>query len=421
MTKRVLTTVGGAALLALCVSQTGFAQTSDDFFDRDDVEPVSESSDPRINQKPIPVGSFKISPEVIFSGGLNSNTLATELDEVEDTFVGFTPAVSIDSDWLRHALSAYVSVDHREYSDLDNESRTNAKIKLRGRLDVGENSSITLEFAGADETEYRTALSNVATSLEPNEYTKASGRIGFDHEAGRIQIATSLGLTSYDYDDTELAGDLFQDQDFRDRDELSVSGRLAYAMTRDTAFYAQATHTEAEYTPAGFFTAFNRDHSGSVLLVGTDFEFGKTLRGDIGVGYQYYTYDDASFEDISDVAFAGQLDWMLSPSTTVSAEAGRSVIDPGVALTNAAIETGASVRLEQGLTPRFFLSGEAGFTQYAFETIDRDDDRLDLRFGANWKINPTIWLEGGYEVIDQTSDVQPFTDNRMMLKMRIFP
>ena len=112
---------------------------------------------------------------------------------------------------------------------------------------------------------------------------------------------------------------------------------------------------------------------------------------------------------------------MLTDSTTLSAEAGRSVIDPGLALTNAAIETGASVRLEQGLTPKFFLSGEAGFTQYAFETIDRDDDRLELRVGANWKINPSIWLEGGYEVIDQTSDVQAFTDNRMMLKMRIFP
>ena len=96
-------------------------------------------------------------------------------------------------------------------------------------------------------------------------------------------------------------------------------------------------------------------------------------------------------------------------------------MDPGVALSNAAIETGASLRLEQGLTSKIYLTGEAGFTQYAFETIDRDDDRVDLSVGANWKINPNIWLEGGYQVIDQTSDVQAFTDNRMLLKMRIFP
>ena len=162
-----------------------------------------------------------------------------------------------------------------------------------------------------------------------------------------------------------------------------ASARVAYAMSRATAIYAQAEHIEADYTPPGIFNAFNRDHSGKVLLVGTDFELGKPVRGDIGVGYQYYTYDDASFEDISDVALAGHVDWMLASRTTLSAGAERAVIDRGLALTNAVIETGASVRLEQGLTPKLFLTGEAGFTQFAFEPIERDDDRVDLRVGAN--------------------------------------
>ncbi|MEL6862605.1 MAG: outer membrane beta-barrel protein [Pseudomonadota bacterium] len=418
---RLSTTVGGTALLALSFGPLASAQAKEDFFDRESVQPVSERSDPAYTQTPIRSGSFNIRPEVVFSGGLNSNTLATEQDEMSDSSVGFTPSISFDSDWARHGVGAYVEVDHREFSDLENESRTNAKIKLRGRLDLGQNAAVSVVFVGADETEDRTALSTVATSIEPNEYTTASGRIGFEHEAGRLQFETSVGLATFDYDDTELEGDLFQDQNFRDRDELSVLGRVAFAMTKDVALYAKATHTEAEYTPPNIFTLFNRDYSGSVLLVGTDFEFGDKIRGDLGVGYQNYTYDDATFEDISDVAFAGHLDWMVTGNTTLSAEAARAVIDPGVVLTNAAMETGASVRLEQGLTPRLAVSGEAGFTQYEFETIDRDDDRVDLRLGANWKVNRSMWLDLGYEVIDQTSDVQAFTDNRVMLKMRIFP
>lgn len=421
MILKTMASASGVALAAIWFSPAIQAQDESEYFDRNDVAPVSDASDPRYDQKPIPFGSFELRPEAVFSGGLQSNVLATEINELDDTYVGFTPAVSLDSNWLRHALNAYVEVDHREFSDLSDESRTNSKIKLRGRLDLGEQTSLSLTFVGADQTEDRTALSNVPTSIEPNEYTSASGRIGLEHEAGRVLFSAGLGLTSYDYDDTELEDDLFQDQDFRDRDELTASARLAYAMNRSTALYVSAEHTEADYTPAGFFNAFNRDHSGTVLLAGTDFEFGDRIRGDVGLGYQYYTYDDVTFEDISDVAFAGHVDWTLSPSTTLSAEAERAVIDPGIALTNAAIETGASVRLEQGLTPKLFLSGEAGFSQYAFETIDRDDDRLDLRVGANWRINPNIWLEGGYEVIDQTSDVQSFTDNRMMVKMRIFP
>ena len=418
---RLSTTVGGAALLALNFGPLASAQSADEYFDRDSVQPVGERTDPAYTQPPIRSGSCNIRPEVVFSGGLNSNTLATDLNEESDSFVGVTPSISFDSDWLRHGLGAYVSVDHRENSELENESRTNAKIKLRGRLDLAESTGLTIELAGADETEDRTALSAVPNSIEPNEYSTASGRLGFDHQAGRFQIEAGVGLSTFDFDDTEIEGELFQDQNFRDRDELNVLGRVAFAVSRDLALYAKATHTEADYSPPNIFTLFNRDSSGSVLLVGTDFEFGDTLRGDIGVGYQHYTYDDVSFEDISDLAFSGQLDWMVSDNTTLSAEGRRVVIDPGVALTNAAIETGTSVRLEQGLTPRFSVSGEAGFTQYEFETIERDDDRLDLRLGAKWKGKRSMWLDLGYEVIDQTSDVQAFTDNRVLLKMRIFP
>jgi len=261
----------------------------------------------------------------------------------------------------------------------------------------------------------------VPTSLEPNEFTKLGGSIGLGHQAGRIQVQTKLGFASYDYDDAELEGDLFQDQDFRDRDEVTVSGRVAYAVNPSNALYAQAKVLQADYAAPNVFNAFNRDHTGTVLMVGADFELGETVRGDLGLGYQYYSYDDALFDDINDIAFEGHLDWQLADRTTLSAETERVVIDPGVALSNAAIETAARVRLEQGLTTKLSVNGEAGFAQYAFETIDRDDDRVNLGIGANWKINPNIWLEGGYQVIDQTSDVQSFTDNRALLKMRIFP
>ena len=156
-------------------------------------------------------------------------------------------------------------------------------------------------------------------------------------------------------------------------------------------------------------------------LVGTDFQLGDYLRGEIGVGYQSFTANDDLLEDVNDVAFAGEVDWRLARSTTLSAQAERTVIDPGTIDTNMALETGGSLRLEHGLTPRVSLSGEAGFAQYAFENVDRDDERVDVKLGAHWKINQTLWLETGYELIDQSSDVQAFTDNRVLVRMRVFP
>ncbi|MEM6651125.1 MAG: outer membrane beta-barrel protein [Pseudomonadota bacterium] len=405
----------------LCWSNAASAQETSAYFDRSSVVPVSEQSNPAYDAKPILIGNFVVQPEALFSAGQSSNVLASPYDEIEDTYVGFAPKVAIASDWQRHAVGALIDVDHREFQDLSDESRTNVKLKLRGRLDFGKSTSLTLDLAAADLNEERSALSALPTALEPNEYTQTEAGLTFKHEAGRFAFETGAALSQFDYDDAELQDDLFLDQDFRDRDEFTGTARVALAFDPSLAVYSQVQYVLADYAPAGFFNPFNRDYDGVVALVGTDFAFGRRVSGDIAVGYQYYSYDDPSFEEISDVAFVGNLDVMLARRTSLSASAERKVIDPGQLLTNAAIETGGQVRLEHGLTQKLSLSGEAGIAQYAFETIERDDDRVDLKLGANWKINPSIWLEGGYEVIDQTSDVQEFTDNRMLLRMRIFP
>lgn len=411
----------GVVVTATCLPVLAAAQSEDGYFERDSVKPVSARRDSQTEPIPIAVSGFEVRPEMVFSGGRESNVLATELNALDDTYVGFAPAVTLNSTWDKHALQVEGVADHREYSDLKDESRTNLKIKLRGRLDLGAQTHLHLKLKAADQTEPRSALSSVATALEPNEFSQLGAGIGLDHQAGRVRLTGNLALATYDYDDAELAEELFQDQDFRDHSTLTASARLAYALDRDIAVYADIKQIEADYDPANFFNAFNRDSSGTVLLVGSDFALGERVSGDVGIGYQYYTYDDALYEDISDFAFAGQLDVSLAPRTTLSVEAARKVIEPGTPLSNAAIETGGRVSLEQGLTRKLFITGEAGIRQFAFESVERDDDRVDLKLAANWKINPSIWLEGGYEVTDQSSDVQAFTDNRVLVRMRIFP
>ena len=421
MKTRLCFLLSGTALSAVCLAPVGVTQDGTDWFDRSPVQPVSEQTDAATEPVPIANGSIDLSPEVLFSTGLDSNVLATDLNEIDDSYVGFTPSITMNSNWKRHAIDGYFGVEHVQYSELTDERHTDLTVKLRGRLDLGEKTSLTLEINGEDETEDRTELSNVPLSTEPNEFSRIGGALGFLHQAGRFITTASLAVNSYDYDDVEIAGGLIQDQDFRDHDELTGSARIAYAVNRNVALYTSVDHTEADFRPPNIFNAFNRDYSGTVLLFGTDFDLNNAISGDIGLGYQNYTYDDVSFEDIGDFAFTGHVDWQVANATTVSAAAARRVIDPGLIATNAAIETGASLRLEQGVTKKFSLNGEAGFSQYEFELIDRDDDRLNLKLGGNWKLNQNIWLEGGYQISDQTSDFQAFTDNRVVLKMRVFP
>ena len=405
---------------ALCAS-SAFAQEEDGYFERLEVTPLSEQANPEVDPKPIPSDGFLFQPELVFSVGRNSNVLASELNEVEDSFVGFKPSLAVASDWSRHELSGSFGVDHVEFGELERESRTDLEVKLRGRLDVGEKSHVFVAVVNEDKTEDRTSIAALPNASEPNEFTRSGAEFGFVSEIDRISLEAAIALDSFDYDDVELPGDLIQDQDFRDHQELKGSARLAFAASRDVAFYTDIEAVQSYYDDPNVFNPFERDYTGVTLLVGTDFALGNTISGDIGIGYLSYTYDYEFFEDISDIAFTGHLDWQVADQTTLSLAADRAIIDPGVIASNAAIQTDAGLRVEQGLTSKFSVAGEAGFTQYAFESIDRDDDRIDVGVNALWKLNRSVWFEGGYDFIEQTSDVQPFTDNRFLLKMRIFP
>lgn len=412
------------ALLALSfVLGTGTvaAQDDEDFFIRDKYEAVTERAQPEFDPLPVRIGAFEARPQLGFSAGFTDNLFAVGTNEVDDTFVGFAPQVELDSTWSRHSLGLRAAIDHLEYSDVSSESRTNVGLAADGRLDASNSVSLFGSVRVDDLTEPRSNIASLQNAMEPVEFSRVGGEAGILYEAGRLKLRGAIGLETFDFDDIELDGGLIQDQDFRDRDETSFSGRLSYAVERDWALFAEVIRNENDYDPPNIFNALNRDSQGTIARVGTDFELASLLRGDIGVGYQQYEYDDPTFADVDGVSVAGNLQWFVTQLTTISGAAQRNVIDPGLVLSNAAIETSVTARADHELRRNVILTGEARFTNFEFENINRDDDRITAKVGATWKINPNIWLDGSYELTDQSSNVQDFSENRLLFGLRIFP
>lgn len=409
------------AASAIMLPLTASAQTDEDPFAGIHFVPADQRSNPLTDPVPIPVGIFLVQPSVEFSAGRTTNLFATDGAEQGASFVGFAPGLEVASQWTRHGLNGRLKVDHLENSDYPNESRTNVLLGLEGHIDLGAATQLLGHLLSEDRTEDRTAFSNIATSLEPNEYSRLAAGLGLVHEAEAWRTELAFDYTTFDHDDVEVPGDLFQDQDFRDRDELEGRARLVYAASTNVSAYGEAKHLQADFDPPGFFNAFNRDYSGTVVSVGSEFAFGDAVQGDIGVGFLSYSFDDPSFDNIEDVAVSGTVQWLLSGATTLETGFTRGVVNPGLLETIAATETGADLRLVHGLTSRVSLVGAAGFNTYEFENLDRTDDRIDVLLGANWKLNKSLWLESHFEMLDSASPVQAFTDNRLMFRMRVFP
>lgn len=397
------------------------AQDGEDFFARDRYEAVTDRAQPEFDPLPIRSGGFEIRSEAGFSAGATSNLFAANTNEIDDIFFGFSPTVDVDSTWSRNAFGLRGRLDHREYSDTTSESRTNIDVGADARLDISNAVSFYGAVQAADLVEPRSSIASIQGASEPVEYSQIGGELGAQYQAGRIRLQGALGLETFDYDDVELANGLIQDQDFRDRDSTSFVGQAAYAIERDWAVFAEVEVEEFDYNEPGVFNVLNRDYSSTAVRVGTDFELQSLLRGEIGVGAFQSEYDDPLFEDVDGVSVDGTVQWFVTQLSTVSLGVGRGVIDPGIVLTNSAVQSNANARIDHEFRRNLVLTGEARFTNFDFENVDRNDDRWNLRTAAVWKINPNLWIDGAYELTDQSSNVQSFTENRFTIGLRIFP
>jgi len=399
----------------------GSAIAQDDYFVRDRYTSVQERAQPDYDPVPIRLGAFEADPELRAGVGYRSNLFAEGNNEVSDGYFLLAPSVGVQSTWSRHEVGAQVRAEHREYIDTGNESSTDLGVRVFGRADA----TSQLNFTGsvfADETyEPRSSAARVLNAAEPVEVKRIGFDTGANYEQGRLQLRAKASAERFDFRNVPLNGGGTQDQSFRDNDELRLSVRGGWAVQRDWAVFGEVVRIDRDYNREGNATALDRDATGTIVRVGTDFELPALLRGDIAVGYQNFEYDDARVSDVDGVSIDGQLEWFVTELMTITGNASRRVVDPGLLTSTAAAQTSVGVRADYELRRNWLVHGGLDFANYDFESIDRSDDRVGVGVGTTWKLNRNAWLDASYRFVNQDSNVQSFDDNRLLVAIKLFP
>ncbi|MEO0550337.1 MAG: outer membrane beta-barrel protein [Pseudomonadota bacterium] len=421
MTFRFLT---ASAAIMVAVSGTlpaAMAQEEESFFVRNKYVAVTERPQPEYDPLTVRLGTFEAKPELGLGAGFTSNLFAVSENETDDTFLNVAPKVEVNSTWARHSIGFEAVADHLEYTDTGDESRTNLIGRAFGDIDVSQNVSIFGGVRAADLVEPRSNIASVANAADPVDYSEVSADIGIEYTSSRLRLRGRVELEEFDYEDVSLTSGLIQDQDFRDREDTTVEVRASYAIDRDWAVFGEVQQVESDYDPANVFNPFNRDSTGTIVRAGTDFELQRLIRGDIAVGFLSYEYDDAAFSDVDGLSVEANAQWFVTQLTTLTGSAQRSVEDPGLQSTNAAVLTGVAIRADHELRRNILLHAAVDFSEYDFENVNRTDDRFGLEVGGTWKLNRNVWFDASYSVLDQSSNVQEFTDNRLMIGLKFFP
>ena len=412
----------GSTGLALIIIATPLANAQETYFDRDRYTPANERAQPEYDPVPLQVGAFELEPELELGIGSTTNLFAAEQDEVDDVFLLAAPKLTGKTTWSNHEISFDANIRHNEFSDVGEESTTSMAAAVRGRLDASSSLNFTAEVRADQNFEARAAAASVPDALEPVEVDSLGAEIGANFETGRIQITASAAIDRMEYFDVPLrSAPTPLDQDFRDHDQTELRARAAWALNRDVAMFVEGGIIDRDYEAPTPAAPLNRDTTGNIIRIGANFELPVLLRGDVAVGYQTFDFDDPTLSEIDGLSIDGRVQWFVTQLLTLTGSAARTVEDPGLEGTAGAEVTRWGLRGDFEARRNLLLFAEAAFGSFDFEDIDRSDDRIDAAIGATFKLNRRVWLEGSFRHTNQDSDVQEFSDNRLLFALKLHP
>ena len=366
------------------------------------------------------LGAFEARPTLSAAVFSTDNLFLDEQNKVEDTALIVEPSVTVQSTWSTHKIGADAIVRASEFSDTSSESATEGGARVFGVLDVDSNTALGGSVAHRVIREPRASIGGVLGAAERVELQKTGVEANAVISRNRIQIRPRLSFAELDYSDVELNAGGFADQDFRDHEETRAAIRGDYAVNRDVAVVGEVEYVDRSYTANSVGTV-NRDIDGVIVRGGANFELQQNVRGDVLIGYQSYDSANPAVGTISGLAASANLTWLPTRLTQVSLLTSRSVEDAGAVDASGAIITRGGVRVVHEFKRNILGSAYGSFEERDFESIALTEEQLGLGLGATWKVNDNVHLSANYDYTDRDSDIQGFDENRLSLKLSLFP
>ena len=312
----------------------------------------------RVKGRGIRQGQFWLLPEIESGLLIDNNVQATPGGTVDDEAFFITPNVKIKSNLGRHEVAAEAAVKHLEYFNRSAESRTEAFGKVQSRIDVTRDLNAYLTAKGGTFVEERGAIVAPTATIRPIAYQRVDLAGKLEKTFNRLKISGGLHYSLFNYNDGRTFAGANFDQDFRDFGRIEAGGRISYNISPGYGIFGDLRYTSRDYDgPA----ATNRSSNGFRALGGVEFELGRLLRGEAGVGYNYVDYTSALFGESSAFTFLASLVWNPTPLMTFNFDAQQRFEDTTIPGLSGSDQSYFNLSLDYEVLRRLIVSPQSAF------------------------------------------------------------
>lgn len=415
LSKTLIAAIAATALYAVPVSVASAQEIVDD---RN--VGVRDRARPGYDAAGIRAGGFMVYPEASVTGTFNDNIYATDVATESDFITTLATGVSVQSNWSRHALNLNAGLAQYLYADNDDEDRLDWNIGGNGRIDITRDTNISGGLSYAELHEDRGAPNAVGLAAEPTEYSLFQADIALAHRFNRVTTRIGATYADYDYDSVPLIGGGALNQDDRDREQFTQFLRLGYDVSPDTNVYVRGTLNQRKYDQQPPAVPLNRDSDGWSIVGGADFRLTNLAQGGVFIGYQEQDYDDPTLANVTGLAFGANVDWFVTPLTTVRFDAASTVEETTTPGASGFLDQSVGLRIDHELMRNVIVGARGSYANQDYEGVGRSDDIVRAGLGVDYLLNRNFSVGLGYDYTDRDSNVPglDYTRNEFGLTLK---
>ncbi|MDF0490649.1 outer membrane beta-barrel protein [Sphingomonas sp. H39-1-10] len=341
----------------------------------------------------IRVGSFNLLPSIQSGGGATSNTYYTA-EPTASAFISTTPSATLISRWSRHELAVSGTATFREYIGESRRNESTWQSDVRGRVDLGRFSSVTIEeiSSQANESQFTGEVTPIVAAL--SRYRRDFLSVRGVNQVGRTRTTISADYALFRYQPIPLLTGETRDQSYRDRNIARVTGQFEYALSPSLAVFVQGSFANQAFRTELSPGVPNLDSNGYRALSGINFDLPGKVRGSLGIGYTHQSFLATLYKAVSGVSFEGQLEIFPTRLTTVTLGARRSIEITNLGVSGAYWNNRVNARVDREIWRGILINATGEYTRQSYVRTTQTGSGYRFGTGARYLSSRKVVVDG---------------------------
>jgi hypothetical protein len=384
-----ITAIAGAFFLSTAVD--GLGQTPDPARGESVLNRFENAEPP----PGIQVGGFLLTPTAKAELRYDDNIFVDNSNREGDFITSGGAGARLKSNFVRHGLDFYGSIEGSHYLDNDSEDFWEGIVGTRGRLDVHRELQLSTDLWLQRATDPRDSPDNV-NGTEPSVFHVYHASTAMQAGvAGPLVSRLELGFERITNEPVPSSVGTI-DTSERDHNDYYVDGVVGYQYLGPQQVYVRVRSFSRVYDNQFDNSGFERDSIGVRAEAGVTLDLGGLVFADLSAGFQRQAFEDSRFGTVQRPVFGAALLWNPTKLTSVTGDAkyefAESFNTPSPGYWRATYAVGVQHELRRDLV----ALGRVSLVDRDYERLDRSDLVYGVDAGLRYRIDRGLFLEGEY-------------------------